>query len=492
MSSNNSSDQSGIRLEHLRKEYGDTIALEDLNLVAHPGEILGIAGPNGAGKSTMVKILASETNQTSGTITLNGAPWDPREHKKQVAIVHQEPQLFANLTVAENILVGIEKSKYVRPKSSQVDQNLLDEVGLAEYAHRRLGSLPLAIQQRTEIAHALARSADVFLFDEPNSALTEEESGELFEWMHKLANEGKIVFLVSHRLTELATHCDRIVVIIDGKAKVEIKKNELTEERISRELMTGVASKRASLAQAGKNTKDLLQVSDWKHVDEAFKPIELSVMQGEILAVIGVEGSGGREIVRSLAGFAETTGDISMQDAKGSAVTKQVAFVSGDRSSSLFTNFSVGENLYVRLENRIKTKLRTLSKSSARAIAESAKSEFLVRAASIDTPIRSLSGGNQQKVAIASALALKPQMVALEEPTRGVDISSKAEIYKLVREYVLQGNAAVFYCTEVSEVFDSADRAAVIFDGKIKKILDVTKFNDAESLAEAISQATAS
>ena len=492
MSSNNSSDQSGIRLEHLRKEYGDTIALEDLNLVAHPGEILGIAGPNGAGKSTMVKILASETNQTSGTITLNGAPWDPRVHKKQVAIVHQEPQLFANLTVAENILVGIEKSKYVRPKSSEVDQNLLDEVGLAQYAHRRLGSLPLAIQQRTEIAHALARSADVFLFDEPNSALTEEESGELFEWMHKLANEGKIVFLVSHRLSELAAHCDRVVVIIDGKAKVEIKKNELTEERISRELMTGVANKRASLAQAGKNTTNLLTVSDWKHVDEAFKPIELSIMQGEILAVIGVEGSGGREIVRSLGGFAPTTGEITMQGAKGAAVTKQVAFVSGDRSSSLFTNFSVGENLYVRLENRIKTKLRTLSRSSARSIAESAKSEFLVRAASIDTPIRSLSGGNQQKVAIASALALRPQMIALEEPTRGVDISSKAEIYKLVREYVSQGNAAVFYCTEVSEVFDSSDRAAVVFDGKIKKILDVTKFNDAESLAEAISQATAS
>ena len=492
MSSSSSSDQSGIRLEHLRKEYGDTIALEDLNLLAHPGEILGIAGPNGAGKSTMVKILASETNQTSGTITLNGAPWDPRENKKQVAIVHQEPQLFANLTVAENILVGIEKSKYVRPKSSQVDQNLLNEVGLAEYAHRRLGSLPLAIQQRTEIAHALARSADVFLFDEPNSALTEEESSELFEWMHKLAKEGKIVFLVSHRLSELAAHCDRVVVIIDGNAKVEIKKNELTEERISRELMTGVANKRASLAQAGKNNTNLLTVSEWKHVDEAFKPIELSIMQGEILAVIGVEGSGGREIVRSLAGFSPTTGDITMQESKGSTVTKQVAFVSGDRSSSLFSNLSVGENLYVRLENRIKTKLRTLSQSSARAIAESAKSEFLVRAASIDTPIRSLSGGNQQKVAIASALALKPQMIALEEPTRGVDISSKAEIYKLVREYVSQGNAAVFYCTEVSEVFESADRAAVVFDGKIKKILDVTKFNDAESLAGAISQATAS
>lgn len=277
----NSAKESGIRLEHVRKEYGDTIALEDLNLAAHPGEILGIAGPNGAGKSTMVKILASETNQTSGTITLNGAPWDPRENKKQVAIVHQEPQLFANLTVAENILVGIEKSKYVRPKSSQVDQDLLDEVGLTQYAHRRLGSLPLAIQQRTEIAHALARSADVFLFDEPNSALTEEESGELFQWMHKLAREGKIVFLVSHRLTELAAHCDRVIVIIDGKVKVEIGKDDLTEERISRELMTGIANKRTSLTKADKKDAELLKVSDWKHDDDAFKSIELSVMKGE-------------------------------------------------------------------------------------------------------------------------------------------------------------------------------------------------------------------
>ena len=488
----NSVKESGIRLEQVRKEYGDTIALEDLNLVAHPGEILGIAGPNGAGKSTMVKILASETNQTSGTITLNGAYWDPREHKKQVAIVHQEPQLFANLTVSENILVGIEKSKYFRPKSSQVDQDLLDEVGLTQYAHRRLGSLPLAIQQRTEIAHALARSADVFLFDEPNSALTEEESGEMFQWMHKLASQGKIVFLVSHRLTELAAHCDRVIVIIDGKVKVEIGKTDLTEERISRELMTGVANKRTLLSKADKKDAEFLKVSEWKHADDAFKSIELSVMKGEILAVIGVEGSGGREIVRSLAGFAPTTGNITMQESSGSAIAKQIAFVSGDRSSSLFSNFSVGENLYVRLEERIKTKLRTISQSRARALAESAKAEFLVRAASIDTPIRSLSGGNQQKVAIASALALNPRMIALEEPTRGVDISSKAEIYKLVREYVSQGNAAVFYCTEVSEVFDSSDRVAIVFDGKIKKILDVADFNEAESLAAAISRATAS
>lgn len=479
---------SGICIEGIRKVYGDTVALASLSLEAHPGEILGIAGPNGAGKSTMVKILASEETQDSGNILLNGKNWNPKEHKRQVAVVHQEPQLFSNLTVAENILVGIEKSKYVRPKGSEVSQKLLEEVGLSKYAEQELGNLPLALQQRTEIAHALARSADVFLFDEPNSALTESESAELFEWMHKLANNGTIVILVSHRLSELAMHCDRVLIINDGEVKTEILKDELNEERIARELVTVKSKRGDSARQVDVKGADLLKVSNWSQKDQIFKSIELSVGSGEILAVIGVEGSGGRELVRSFAGFSEASGQIDMRGLSGKSATNQVAFVSGDRANSLFSNFSVGENLYVRLADGISTRTRTLSRARARGIAESATKQFLVRTPSIDTPIRSLSGGNQQKVAIASALALKPQMIALEEPTRGVDISSKREIYKLVREYVAQGNAAIFYCTEVSEVYDSADRVVVISGGKIRQVLDVWNYSDAESLAEAITQ----
>jgi ABC-type sugar transport system ATPase subunit len=478
----------GIRLENIRKVYGDTIALAGLSLEAHPGEILGIAGPNGAGKSTMVKILASEETQDSGNILLNGKNGNPKDHKRQVAVVHQEPQLFPNLTVAENILVGMEKSKYVRPKGSEVSQQLLEEVGLSEYANRELGDLPLALQQRTEIAHALVRSADVFLFDEPNSALTEGESAELFEWMHKLANNGTIVILVSHRLSELADHCDRVLIINDGEVKTEIRKVELNEERIARELVTAKSKRGDSPRKVDTDNSDLLTVSNWSQRDQVFSSIELSVRSEEILAVIGVEGSGGRELVRSLAGFSESSGQIDIRGLSGKSATNQVAFVSGDRANSLFSNFSVGENLYARLVDGIKTRIRTLSKTHARSIAESATKQFLVRTPSIDTPIRSLSGGNQQKVAIASALALKPQMIALEEPTRGVDISSKREIYKLVREYVEQGNAAVFYCTEVSEVYDSADRVVVISNGKIRKVLDVWNYSDAESLADAITQ----
>ena len=478
----------GIELVNIGKTYGDTIALAGLSLNAEPGEILGIAGPNGAGKSTMVKILANETEQESGQIFLNGQLWDPKQNKHLVAVVHQEPQLFPNLTVAENILVGIEKSRFVKPKGEEVNKALLEDVGLTDYAHRQLGDLPLALQQRTEIAHALARSADVFLFDEPNSALTEEESSELFTWMHNLADDGKIVILVSHRLSELAEHCDRIVVIIDGSAKIELEKEEISEARIARELVFHHGAGRDKSEIDHLTQTGLMSVSDWNHLQGAFSSVTLEVKSGEILAVIGVEGSGGRELVRSLAGFEPTSGTIKMESIVGSENQHSVAFVSGDRASSLFSNFSVGENLYIRLSEKITGRLRTLSSRKSRKIADSAVADFLVKTASIDTPIRSLSGGNQQKVAIASALALSPHMIVLEEPTRGVDISSKAEIYRLIREYVNQGRSAVFYCTEVSEVFESSDRVVVIAAGKIQEVLIVHNYPDGKDLAHAITK----
>lgn len=480
--------QSGIELKNIRKTYGDTVALDNLNLVAKPGEVLGIAGPNGAGKSTMVKILASETVQDSGKITLNGEDWDAFAQKERVAVVHQEPQLFPNLTVSENILVGIEKSKRIRPKSDEVSQELLEQVGLAEVANVELELLPLSLQQRTEIAHALARDADVFLFDEPNSALTEEEWVQLFDWIHKLATEGKIVILVSHRLSELATHCDRVVVIIDGNAQTEITKSELNEERIARELAT-IKTGRDKLGTKFANAGNLLTVSEWTHRSNAFKNINLGIGKGEIVAVIGVEGSGGRELVRSFAGFEDSSGNLTLEDSTNSQAISQVSFVSGDRNASLFTNFTVGENLFVRLIDVVRAAFRTLSRSKSRSAAEDAVRQFLVKTASIDTPIRSLSGGNQQKVAIASALAAKPKVVVLEEPTRGVDINSKVEIYKIVREHVNEGNSAIFYCTEVSEVHDSSDKCVVIAEGEVRGVLEVSDYSDAEDLAEAIAQA---
>ncbi len=477
----------GIEISGLVKRYGDTWALAGLDLAARPGEILGVAGPNGAGKSTLVKVLASETVPDSGVIALDGAPWRASSDADRVAVVHQEPQLFPNLTVAENLLVGQEPTRLLRPRGRDADRDVLREVGLLPYANDPVGSLPLALQQRTEIARALAKRADVFLFDEPNSALTEAESAELFDRMHALAAQDKVILLVSHRLAELAAHCDRLIVIVDGKVRTELAQPHIDQERIARELVVG-RSGPAAADRAGRPAPDrrLLHLSGWTHRHSRFADVELSLRAGEVVAIVGVEGSGGRELVRSVAGFENAQGTFSLEGPAGPLDHDDVAYVTGDRSESLFTNLSVAENLYLRQAGSLTARTGVLRRRQARAVAQESRTAFYVKTADLDTPIRSLSGGNQQKVAIASALALRPALLALEEPTRGVDLGSKAEIYRLLRDYCGSGAGVLLYCTEDSEVFDAADRVAVMSRGRMVGILDVAAFADAESLAEAI------
>lgn len=477
----------GVAITDLVKTYGDTVALAGLTLEARPGEILGIAGPNGAGKSTMVKVLAGETSQDSGAITLDGSLWSADSEPHRVAIVHQEPQLFPNLTVAENLLAGAEPSRFRRPRGHEADQSILREVGLLPYADVLLENLPLALQQRTEIARALAKNADVFLFDEPNSALTEAESSEMFDRMHSLAAQGKVIFLVSHRLGELATHCDRIVVVVDGRVRTELSAPHIEEERIARELVVG-RSGAAAGSRREKQTErpPLLELRGWGHRRGMFVGVDLTLASGEILAVVGVEGSGGRELVRSTAGFEPARGAVSVGEHTGRAAQGRVAYVTGDRSESLFDNLSVGENLFLRDAGRLTGRSGILNRRLASRSAGQTRQDFLVKTASLDTPIRSLSGGNQQKVAIASALSVRPELVALEEPTRGVDLGSKGEIYRLLREYADTGAAVIMYCTEDSEVFDVADRVVVLARGRVVGSLMVERFTEAEGLAEAI------
>ena len=230
----------------------------------------------------------------------------------------------------------------------------------------------------------------------------------------------------------------------------------------------------------------LLAVTGWTHRRRKFFDIDLSLGVGEILAVVGVEGSGGRELVRSTAGFEQTSGRITLGSRSGRAAQQSVAYVTGDRAESLFDNLSVGENLYLRSAGTVTGTAGSLKVRAADAIATDARKRFLVKARSLKSPIRSLSGGNQQKVAIAAALALNPSLLALEEPTRGVDLGSKAEIYRLLREYSRTGAGVIMYCTEDSEVFDAADRVVVMSRGSITGSLMVADHGDAEGLAEAI------
>ncbi len=480
----------GIRIRSVTKRYGSTVALDGIELDLRPGEVLGIAGPNGAGKSTLIRMIAGEERPDGGTLTFDGRPWFPSVDWHDVAVVHQEPQLFPNLTVAENVLVGREGTRAIRPRLGLADAGVMQALGIDRLKDRELGDCTLATQQRTEIARAVARQARVFLFDEPNSALTDEESDELFREMHKLAGEGRIVLLVTHRLGDLVDHAARVAVIRDGKVRKMIEKAELTEEAIAEQLVVGTAQERAVEAERAEAAigAEILKVSGWSHGSQ-FAGVDFAAAEGEIVALMGVEGSGARELLRSFAGLERCDGTIRLAGSSGEAAFRLTAFVPATRVESLYSNFSVGENLVVRLgKPEIAGSFFALKKRRIRELAEEARRRFLVKTRTLTQGIRSLSGGNQQKVAIAQALITAPRLVLLEEPTRGVDIQSKREIYRLLREFASGGNAVVLFCTEVLEIFEAADRVIVVSDGRLSASLQVRDFPHVEALAAAITR----
>jgi ABC-type sugar transport system ATPase subunit len=469
-----------VVLDGLTKRYGATIALDGLHLHATGGEILGIAGPNGSGKSTMVGVLAGETPLDDGAITINGAPWTPR-HGAEVAVVHQEPQVFPNLSVSENLAVGRERFLVGGPALSSDEHELVEQFGMADVIDQPLGSLPLSYRQRVEIMRGLLQDASVVLFDEPNSALSFDESAELFQHMHDLARGGKVVMLVSHRLGELATHCSRVYVIRDGRQRAELSGERLIPEQIARELVAGHnGAERITASHELGDT--VLAVEGWTHHRQVFEDVSLRVAGGEILAVMGVEGAGGRELVRSLAGLEATTGTRD--------VTGRVEYVTGDRAGSLFSNLTVEENLVLRTAADFAGPLGWWRRRDARTAALRAKDEFGIKTGNVGEPIRSLSGGNQQKVALASALLTEPSVLVLEEPTRGVDVGAKADIYDQLRRHARVGQAAVLYCTEEAEAFECADRIVLVSRGQVVDDVDVRRFTDVEELAEHLSSVT--
>jgi ABC-type sugar transport system ATPase subunit len=480
----------GIVVRGLRKRYGSTIALNGLDLDLKPGEVLGVAGPNGAGKSTLVKVLAGEEPADEGTITFGGARWSPIESWTQVAVVHQEPQVFPSLTVAENMLVGREGGTRAWPKPADADRELLRKFGIDGVADLPLGDCTLATQQRTEIARAVARDARVFLFDEPNSALTDEESNQLFRQMRQIAEAGRIVILITHRLGDLVEHASRVVVVRDGKVRAELSGAGLTEEAIAQQMVVGTGKdvEAAAEARAHGGGAEVMRVAGWSHRSE-FENVDFAAAAGEIVALMGVEGSGARELLRSFAGLERCTGSIRIGGAEGTAIFRRTAYVPATRQQSLYSNFSVGENLIARLGvPEIASGALFLKKKRMREIAGEGVKRFLVKTRNLAQGIRSLSGGNQQKVAIAQALTAEPTLVLLEEPTRGVDVQSKREIYRLLRGFAAAGNAVIIYCTEVLEVFEAADKVLVVSDGRLSRPLNVRDYGHVEGLATDISK----
>lgn len=468
----------GIRIRGVRKSFGNTRALNGIDLDLRAGSITGIAGPNGAGKSTLIRILAAETTADEGTIALDGSPWVPSGD--EVAIVHQEPQLFPNLTVVQNLLVGRERARVGWPSPGRREQQLIQELELTAQRHKSLADCSLAVQQRTEIARAVGANARLFLFDEPNSALSPAESEDLFRILEQLARQGRVVVLVSHRLSELVENCQSVAIIRDGLVTSELAGSNLSAELIAEHLVAGQGKTGSSTPRGSSDVMPLLHLTHWTHRRGAFLDVDLPIVSGEVAAVVGVEGSGARELVRSIAG---------LEAARGAQMKPElsVEYVGPDRRDALFFNLTVAENIAARLDDSRVVQLGMLRRSGIKQVGKSWVSRFNIRAESVDQPVESLSGGNQQKVVVAAAIARNPKLLILEEPTRGVDVSSKKDIHDLLKDFAAGGHGVLTYTTEVVEAYEAADQIYVMVAGRLVGSVRVADFADVESFAARIS-----
>lgn len=482
-----------VEVRGAHKRFKNTRALDGIDLTLKSGEILGIAGPNGAGKSTLTRVLSGEEVLDSGEIRVDGELLSASRIGELVAVVHQEPQVWLNLTVAQNLMVGNENSKLLPPSISTAQMEVLNRIGIANIATMLLADCSLAVRQRVEIARALVRDARVILLDEPNSALTDDESQALFLFMHELAAAGHVVALVTHRLAELVRHCTRVIVVRDGRVAVELTGAQLTESAIAGELVAGEqkdAVRRKFTSNPQVRGVTLISTSQWSDGLGAFRDISLEVTQGEIIAIVGVEGSGGRELVSALGGMRSYSGEIKIADLEDVGDNHpKIAYLSANRTEMLFHNMTVGDNLVLRLKDPIiANRFGWLRKRNMNSHAMELVNRYSIRTDGSEQMLTSLSGGNQQKVAIAAAMASNPSLLLVEEPTRGVDVGSKREIYQMLREYADRGRAVIVFCTEAPEAFELADRVMVIQRGACRDTLKPADFLDILSFASALAK----
>jgi ABC-type sugar transport system ATPase subunit len=478
-----------LAVEDASKSFGAVQALKDVSLEFRFGEVTALLGENGAGKSTMIRLCSGEHQPTTGKIFVDGKeqvlPNPLAATHFGIAVVHQEPQLVANMTVAENIFLARlgGSSAAAMHRSGALEREarqLLKDIGLGD-AFKDVGAkcstLSAAERQLVEIARALAAKPKVLFLDEPNSSLTRRETDRLFGIVRLLRDQGVALVLVSHRLGEVYEVSDRVIVMRDGRKVGEGTVAELPKPQAIK-LMAGdrLAQQVADDTQVAKAVDPaappVLRVRGASGI--AFSDVDLDIRAGEIVGMAGLVGSGRTEIVRGIVGadplFAGTIeingGPVRLRSLR-EAVKHGISFISEERRTSVFYGHDIAFNLTSNVLDRF-GRLGFFSQSQRMRFAQQHADSVGVKAESVATPIRTLSGGNQQKVLLARALASSPKLLILDEPTRGVDVRTKAEMYALIRKLAyVDGLAVWFVSSEMDEVLHLADRIVVVREGRI-------------------------
>jgi ribose transport system ATP-binding protein len=495
-----------LELVSVSKTYPGVKALDRVSLSVRRGEVLALIGENGAGKSTLMKILGGVVEPSDGAIRIDGV-----EHRALtvagsmaagIAFVHQELNLFDNLDVAANVMIGREPV-FARPLRL-IDRAalrakvtpLLQRLGVDFQADTPVADLSLAQRQLVEIAKALSLDARIVIMDEPTSSLTASETARLLKVIAELKAGGVAVIFISHRLVEVEHCADRVVVLRDGAVVGELAKGEIDHDTMIR-MMIGRDLKSLHVPAERPPGAAVLELAGFRTPAHAEHAVDLALRSGEILGMAGLVGAGRTELARAIFGIDRPlAGELSLEGRKIAIATPRDAIDHGiflvpeDRKrSGLVLEFSVKENVSLANLAAFATAFATgsiIRAGAERRNADERRTALDIRTASIDTQVGTLSGGNQQKVVLAKWLSMTPKVVIFDEPTRGIDVGSKSEIYKLMRGLADSGVAVLMISSDMEEVIGVSDRILVMREGRIAGFLERAEFSEENVMRLAV------
>lgn len=469
-----------LEVRNVTMEFPAVRALDGVSLAFHSGRVHGVIGENGAGKSTLMRILAGLQSPTQGEVLVDGATKRLASVRQAEALgivmIHQELNLVDELTVAENVFLGREPRKGLtidRKTMEAQTASLLQEVGAPFSPTAKVADLSLAAKQLVEIAKAISHDARVIVMDEPTAVLSRHEVEALFALIHKLREKGVSVIYISHILSELVHICDEIAVMRDGRLVGSLPKGEASPEILARMMvgreMGDFFPEKMPMPTGG----PALEAKNIAAGDCVYD-VSLAVRPGEILGLAGLIGSGRTETAEAIAGLrARRGGDICREGAKVAirkpkdAVREGIAYVSEDRKGAgLVLDMDVIANTTL-VSLRRYAKGGKVDTKAEKASTEDWVKRLDIRAGDLHAPIRFLSGGNQQKVSVAKWLETRPRVLILDEPTRGVDVGAKREIYDLIQELAAEGMACLVISSEMTELIGLCHRILVLNQGRV-------------------------
>lgn len=500
-----------IEVKGITKKFPGVVALNDISFSVNAGEVHILLGENGAGKSTLMKILSGVYEPTEGEIIIEGknyAKLTPKESFQMgISIIYQELSLVEQLSIVENIFMGklltkkvagvsvVDKGEMVRRT-----EDLLTQLGLKRDSRTLVSELSISEKQVVEIAKALAFNAKVIIMDEPTSSLTSEEVDRLFVIIRKLRQEGKGIVYISHKMEEIKKIGDRVSVLKDGnfvgtRMAKDVELDELIRMMVGREV-----NQRFNSTKTPEELKARVAF-EAKHLtrkDHKVKDVSFQVYEGEILGFAGLVGSGRTELMEAIFGAAPLeTGELYLNDKKiknknsYQTIKQNIGLLTENRrSTGFFHNFTIEQNT-VFISSIKQSGLGGISglinTKNDTQIAEQQKEKFRIKCRSVKQNITELSGGNQQKVIVGKWVASNAELLIFDEPTRGIDIGSKSDIYRIMRDLADQGKVIIMVSSEMPELFSVCDRIAVFREGRINKILDIAEASEEAVLAAAMS-----